>query len=344
MTHNPAKSSWPLLKISVPPNKESSKKEVQNATEDIQVFTDGSVIDGKVGPAAVLTRQGKDHQILHLHLGRADSFNNYEAELAGLLLGMHLIKTEKATRRHTAIGTDNQAVISTVQKELSTPSHYMAAEVICSVKLLNRQRKSNNYSLTLRWTAGHVGIDGNELIDIEAKVAAKGKSSTPKLLPHIFRQKLKVSAMALKQGHNKRTVEKWKKTWKSTPRGKRDHQIDSSSPLENFLRLISNPKLPHQVSSLISQMCIAHIPLNSYLHKFKWVDNPRCPACRERDETVEHYLLLCPGYAHEHWAMEEHLKRKPDLRTLLRDPKATLMLKNYIEATHRFGPQANQSR
>jgi len=37
-------------------------------------------------------------------------------------------------------------------------------------------------------------------------------------------------------------------------------------------------------------------------------------------------------------------KRKPDLRTLLGDPKAMLMLKNYIEATHRFGPQANQSR
>ena len=68
--------------------------------------------------------------------------------------------------------------------------------------------------------AGHIGIDGNELIDIEAKVAAKGKSSTPKLLPHIFRQKLKVSATALKQGHNKHTVKKWKKTWKSAPRGK----------------------------------------------------------------------------------------------------------------------------
>ncbi len=91
-------------------------------------------------------------------------------------------------------------------------------------------------------------------------------------------------------------------------------------------------------------MCITHVPLNSYLHKFKWVDNPRCPACRERDKTVEHYLLLCPGYAHKHWAIEEHLKRKPDLRTLLGDPKAMLMLKNYIEATHRFGPQANQSR
>jgi len=61
MTHNPAKSSWPLLKISVPPNKESSKKEVQNVMEGIQVFMDRSVIDGKVGAVVVLTRQGKDH-------------------------------------------------------------------------------------------------------------------------------------------------------------------------------------------------------------------------------------------------------------------------------------------
>src|SRR5713226_2229927 len=109
---------------------------------------------------------------------------------------MHLIKTEKAAKHHIAIGMDNQAAISAVQKELSTPSHYMAAEVIHSVKLLNRQRKSKNYSLMLQWMVGHIGIDGNELIDIEAKAAAKGKSSTPKLLPHIFRQKLKVSATA----------------------------------------------------------------------------------------------------------------------------------------------------
>ena len=59
---------------------------------------------------------------------------------------------------------------------------------------------------------------------------------------------------------------------------------------------------------------------------------------------MEHYLLYCPAYAHEQWAMEEYLKRKPDVKTLLGDPKAALMLKNYIEATHRFDPQTNQIR
>ncbi len=92
--------------------------------------------------------------------------------------------------------------------------------------------------------AGHTGIDRNELIDKEAKSTAKGKSTDPKLLPCILRRKLKVSALALKQGQYKHTIKKWRKTWKNVQRGKRDHQIDSSSPSKNFLKLKSNAKLP----------------------------------------------------------------------------------------------------
>ncbi len=112
--------------------------------------------------------------------------------------------------------------------------------------------------------------------------------------------------------------------------------------MKNFLELISNPKLPQQVSSLISQMHITHAPLNSYLYKFKWVDNPRCPACEVREEVIEHYLLYCLSYAHKRWVMEKSLKRKPDMKTQLGNPKAMLTLKNYIEATHRFNPQIIQ--
>jgi hypothetical protein len=46
--------------------------------------------------------------------------------------------------------------------------------------------------------AGHVGIDGNELVDSEAKKVAKGQSSDPKTLPHILHRKLKISTAALK--------------------------------------------------------------------------------------------------------------------------------------------------
>ncbi len=64
-----------------------------------------------------------------------------------------------------------------LEPTVSAPSHCIAMEIIHLAKLLNRQRGSKNYALTMRWTAGHIGINGNKLVDKEAKKAAKGMSS-----------------------------------------------------------------------------------------------------------------------------------------------------------------------
>ncbi|KAI0262978.1 hypothetical protein BGY98DRAFT_897936, partial [Russula aff. rugulosa BPL654] len=85
--------------------------------------------------------------------------------------------------------------------------------------------------------------------------------------------------------------------------------------------------------SLISQICITHVPLNNHLYRFK---HTRCPGCEEPKEMVKHYLLHCPTYTHEQWTLEKAIKCKPDLKMLLGNYKTTLALKNYIKATHRF--------
>jgi ribonuclease HI len=264
--------------------------QAQSATEIIQVYTDGSVIDDKVGAAAILTRPGKEHRVLHYHLGKSSEYTIYDAELAGISMGVHLIKTEKAARCSTMLGADNQAALQAVQNELSTPSHHVAKDILQTVQQLSNTRGSKHYSLTLRWTVGHIGIDGNELIDSKAKKAAKGQSSTTSSLPRILCRKLKISTAALKQNQKKCHKERWKKKWASSTRGKQDHQYDSSSPSNRFIELISNAKLPRQSSSLISQLRITHIPLNSYLFRFKCVDNPRCPACIRKTGKILRWL------------------------------------------------------
>jgi len=249
---------------------------------------------------------------------------------------MQLIKTEKASRRKTTLGVDNQAAIAALQNELSTPTHHLAKSILQTARQIKSERGIKNYALTIRWTAGHVGIAGNELVDSEAKRAAKGQSSAPNSLPNILRHKLKISPAAMKQNRSTQCIEKWKKKWAASPRGKHDHQLEQSSPSKKFLEAISNPKLPRQASSLISQLRIAHVPLNAYLYRFKCVDKPQCPACGHSSETVEHFLLHCPAYAHERWALEKSLKCKLDLKTTLGNHKATLALHHYIKATHRF--------
>jgi hypothetical protein len=118
-THNPATAPQPPFKVRIPPDKGSSKQEAQGITDTIQVFTDGSILDDKVGVAAILTRPGKSHRLLHYQLGNSSEYTIFDAELAGLSMGMYLIKTEKAARHATTIGADNQEAIRVTPLGLS---------------------------------------------------------------------------------------------------------------------------------------------------------------------------------------------------------------------------------
>ena len=81
------------------------------------------------------------------------------------------------------------------------------------------------------------------------------------------------------------------------------------------------------------------MPLNYYLHKFKRVDNPRCPACGHPEETVEHYLIQCPKYVHKRWPLRNRFRGGiPKLSKLLTNPKLLVPIANFIEATQQFKP------
>jgi len=117
------------------------------------------------------------------------------------------------------------------------------------------------------------------------------------------------------------------------------HQIDTTTLSNKFLKAISVPNLSRRSASLISQLRLTHIPLNSYLKQFKRADSARCPACGADDESIGHFLLTCPGYAHERWALARQVKKigKPlSVKSLLGEPSLVTLLANYINATHRF--------
>ena len=88
-THPNRKSSR-TVRLDIPLNKDASKRADTNATEQIKVYSDGLAHDGKVGAAALLRHEGKPDRVLKLHLGTTDHHTVYEAELAGMLMGIHL--------------------------------------------------------------------------------------------------------------------------------------------------------------------------------------------------------------------------------------------------------------
>ena len=339
---NPEQTGKLPFNIRVPKDRNSSIAEDTLAREEIQVYSDGSAINGEVGAAAVLIKRGAITNTLHYHLGPESEHTVHEAELAGLILGLHLIKQEGTGGKRMAIGIDNQAVLKAFQSDLRNPGHHLAREALRMASMTHKRRGKNKPKLTLRWVAGHEGITGNEAADKEAKKAAAGLSSDALSLPRYLRKTLPSNPAAIRQHHNAALKEAWAEEWKKSTRGQKFLQLDRTSPSPGFLQRISNPELPRRTASLIAQLAISHAPLNAYLHKFKLVDKPQCPACGDGNETVSHYLLSCPGYAHERWALIQATRKKKkqlSLETLFGDRDLILLLANFIGASHRFKQQ-----
>ena len=68
-------------------------------------------------------------------------------------------------------------------------------------------------------------------------------------------------------------------------------------------------------------------------------------ACGDGKEDVEHFLLNCPAYAHERWALSQSAKKRKHLimETLFSDQDLTTPLTNFVKATHRFSHQTQHS-
>ena len=92
---------------------------------------DGSALEDKVGALAVLIRKGRHTRTLHCHLRPGTEHTVHEAELVGILLGLHLLGTEKKTGGTQAmIGVDNQAAIKAFDSDLRNPGHHLAREAL----------------------------------------------------------------------------------------------------------------------------------------------------------------------------------------------------------------------
>ena len=336
---DPALAGKPPFSVSIAPNKEASIQEDRHATETAKLYSDGSAYKGKVGAAAVLICPGRPTRTLHFHLGPDTEHTVHKAELIGTILALHLIKTEKDKKASFSIGIDNQAALEAYHSSMRKPAHHVAREALRLSNMLKKQTRGKNFSLKLRWTAGHTGIPGNELADKEAKRAAQGLSSNKNDLPKYLRRTLTINPSAVQQKFDTVTKQEWKDTWRNSERGQKITEIDKNPPSVQLLRTISKANLSRRSASLITQLRLQHIPLNAYLKRFKLVDSARCPACGADAETVSHFLLQCPNYAYERWALEGSLrKRKKELtlENILGDPEAIKPLTNFIDASLRF--------
>ena len=250
-----------------------------------------------------------------------------------------MILTERRRNHTFAIGTDNQAALEAFNSNLRGPAHHLAREILRVGNMVKKRTRGKNYALTLRWSAGHAGIPGNELADKEAKRAAAGFTSDKNLLPTYLRRPLLINPSAVTQHKNTEIKQRWAKKWKKSSRGRKLAKLGHNAPSSSFICAISRANISRRSASLVTQALLNHIPLNEYLYRIKAVDSAKCPACGTATESVMHFLLECPIYAHERWIMEKGFRKANKVlmsRNLLGDAEVIGLLISYISATHHF--------
>ncbi|KAG2363999.1 hypothetical protein BDR07DRAFT_1280805, partial [Suillus spraguei] len=94
---------------------------------------------------------------------------------------------------------------------------------------------------------------------------------------------------------------------------------------------------PKKLTRLYMALHTGHASLNKHLHWIGITNRPSCPHCGDIEETVFHFLTICPHYCHECHALIGALGRKAtSIPFLLTKPEATPHLVKYINATGRL--------
>jgi ribonuclease HI len=330
----------PTFRTAIASSKEEAvDEEEKHIREDqIRVYTDGSAYDGGVGAGAILIRTNDHREVtgmrkLMLHLGSDRRYTVHSAETVGLLLAIHLLRTEPHPPTHTSIGVDNQAAILGCTRFRHGRGQWAVDILRDHIEELT---KVTDTSILIRWTPGHIGIDGNELADTVAKQAARGSTSTEHDLPEELRGDIPWSPAAIQQKFVENVQRRAKSRWTRSTRYNRIRKIDENLPSNSFLKLVENR--PRWQTGLLIRLRTGSAQLNKDLCDIKAIDSAACDYCNTADETVKHFLLDCPAHEHARRRLRAKLgyRKAGDIRHLLTNKTAIPELLRYVDETGRY--------
>jgi len=182
---------------------------------------------------------------------------------------------------------------------------------------------------------GHEGVEGNERADREAKKVTEGQHVNRRANFGMLTKELPASKSATLQKFKRQAKERNQRTFRNLARYERISKIEPQAPSPAFRQL--SRKLTRGQTSIIAQMRTGHIPLKSYLHRFKLAESPLCQSCGIEPETVTHYLKTCSAYEKERRELRRELGREVEVGLeLLGEEKNVRKVLRYIARTGRF--------
>lgn len=228
--------------------------------EHTQIYTDASKINNNIGCAVY-----SDNHTLKIHLPNPTSI--FTAETLAILKSIQYINNNAPNHAKYIIFTDCLSSLKAIQNPFSRNTLIQSIQ-----QLIHKQQTQKNTEILFTWIPSHIGIEGNEKADSEAKEATTMPITGIKIQPEDIKAEIK-----------QKTSELWNREW---------HRSNST------LRTIKNSTKPwkngdtRREQIIITRLRIGHSNI-THGHLLTRSQQENCETCHT-PITIKHLLIDCP--------------------------------------------------
>ena len=253
-------------------------------SECVQIYTDGSVDPetGRTGAAFVVP--GADYAV---YKRAPDKLGVYTMEMYAVFMALQWVEREKPDK--VVVLSDSSSILKSLQSFRSK----CREDLMYQVLQLYSQLSQMGVEIQFMWVPAHVGIEGNESVDMLAKEALVNEDV--ELDIHIS----KAEAKSIVWG---RVVAEWQQSWDEEQKGRHYYQFHSKV---NGSRTCRNGSRREEV--IITRLKLGHSALNKTLQLMGKHPTGLCENCQE-EESAEHAFMHCSLYQAEREIMFEELR------------------------------------
>ena len=249
----------------------------------MKIYTDGSKQENSATGAAIFV-----DDISSTFSWRLDSQHSIvTSELYAIYQGI-LFAVRNFANQDFVIFTDSLSSLEMIKNQKIDNYNRLVNLIIFNIyDILVRGVK-----VVLQWIPSHKGIIGNNIADEVAKTACKYTSLTP--IPFEYKDIVRLLNLKL----TKSRITHW-------------NQIKDTLAFSKVIQDVSQwqwisvEKRFYDV--LLARFRSGCIQLNGYLHKIKMIDSPYCSNCGNTEESIEHFIFICPRYSNERKEMYNQL-------------------------------------
>ena len=235
----------------------------------LQIYTDGSKSPEQESAAAAFFVPYYDYS---LSKRLSNYTSSYRAEMAAIVLALEWLYNHPSLYTGAVIFSDS---LSSLQAIKSCKDELPVYEIL----YLCSQLKNKRMLVYFEWIPSHCGLNGNEIVDIEAKRGLKKKIEIDN----------KLARYEVNSVIKKWMYVKWQKRWEGTESCLKDVQKNVKSI---YICKLNNRKN----KSILHCLRMGNIGLNVNLCVLKKHDTGYCPNCEGIFETITHFLCQCPEY------------------------------------------------